>query len=109
VTTWSVNAKAKTKRGNWDDQTMFDSKAGGPQGDLSDINIPFDLCKLPNGAKAVNAAAMITYDIDSGGDLRTIENMCSDDPNTRDVIEPAGIKLSPADIEAIYTLCMLPQ
>lgn len=105
VTLWSVNALAKTERGNWGNQVRFDFAAGGPETDLQPIDIMFDLCELPPGAKAVNADAMITYDIDSGGGPRDIENMCSDDPNTDDVEEPAGIKLSPADREAISSLC----
>ena len=100
VTAWNVKALAKTGRGNWDNQVMFDSASGGPEADLSDIVVAFDLCKLGSDAKAVNAAASITYEINSGGDPRTIENMCSDDPATEEV-EPAGIKLSPADLDAI--------
>ena len=106
VKLWNVRALAKTERGNWDYQEMFGALAGGPEADLSDIEIMFDLCELDgSGAKAVNAAASITYDIDSGGDPRTIENMCSDDPTTEEV-EPAGIKLSPADLDAISNLCL---
>ena len=60
VTMWSVNALAKTERGNWGHQVMFDSASGGPETDLQPIDIMFDLCELPPGAKAVNAAAMIT-------------------------------------------------
>ena len=106
VILWSVDALAKTGRGNWDSQVMFGSADGGPEGDLSDIVVgPFNLC-LVHDAKAVNAAASITYDKDSSGnDLRTIDNMCSDDPTTEEV-EPAGIKLSPADLDAISILCL---
>ena len=76
-----------------------------PHMELGDIVVgPFNLC-LVHDAKAVNAAASITYDKDSSGnDLRTIDNMCSDDPTTEEV-EPAGIKLSPADLDAISILC----
>ena len=106
VKLWNVEAWAKIGRGNWDNQVMFDALAdGGPEGDLLPIVVgPFNLCLLPEGAKAVNAAATITYDFDSGDDERTIENMCSDDPET-DEVEPAGIKLSPADLVAINALC----
>jgi len=104
VTVWNVMGLAKTARGNWDNQVMFDSASGGAPGDLNDIVVPFDLCNLPIDAKAVNAAASITYEYSGGGYPNTINNMCSDDPTTGE-IEPAGIKLSPDDLLAIGYLC----
>jgi len=54
-------------------------------------------------ARALNAEVSVTY----GPPSRTVNNRCSDDPTTGEV-EPAGIKLSPADLDAIDALCMLP-
>jgi hypothetical protein len=93
VTFWGIDALAKTETGNWSNQITFDADSDIDPGNLDDIARTFDISGLPAGAKAVNASVTVTYDSDDpGGDLRTIENMCSDDPNTG-VVEPSGIKL----------------
>ena len=60
-------------------------------------------------ARAVNGLAEVTYGKDDGAggvsDERTISNRCSDDLSTEDVIEPSGIKLTAADLEAIDAAC----
>jgi len=128
VAAWSVDALAKTGRGNWDNQEKFAGTS------LSGLSLPvpttigpvsFSLCVLqpPSGvyqyyainplveeAKGLNAMAATTYgrlnqDTWAVEDQRTIMNMCSDDPETLDVVEPSGIKLTPQDIELIAAAC----
>ena len=123
VTAWSITALAKTERGPWANQPDFGSESQtglrlpvpveiGP--------IPFSLCVLNEfkeyvinpviaDAKGLNAMAEVTYgraDGDEVVDQRTIMNMCSDDPETLDIEEPSGIKLTPADIKAIKDACL---
>lgn len=71
----------------------------------------FSLCDPAGGirselvdARAINASTSVTYGPNGG----TITNRCSDDPATEDVIEPSGIKLTPADLAAIDAACPAP-
>ena len=128
VTEWSIDALAKIGPGNWDNQEKF---AGASMSGLS-LPVPttigpvsFSLCVLqpPSGAyqyyainpvveeaKGLNAMAATTYgrlnqDTWVVEDQRTIMNMCSDDTETLDVVEPSGIKLTSQDIELIAAAC----
>jgi hypothetical protein len=101
VTAWSVEAWAKTERGNWDNQVImfggdadYDASMSVPKGGMATISAD-PIAFIPGDDwKAVNANSKITYMIegDSNIEERTITNWCSDDPNTEEV-EPAGIKL----------------
>lgn len=103
VTSATVDALAKTK-GNWNNIVAFDTQSGAVNG-LNDIVVDFDLCDSSVTTKAVNAEALIVYTAKEGAEPRNIENRCSDDLDTIDVVEPAGIKLSPDDLMAINTAC----
>lgn len=123
VTAWSIDALAKTGTGNWDNQEKFaDSSLGGLSLAMPATIGPerFSLCVNAGGyyiidpviaaAKGLNAMAATTYgrlnqDKLVVEDQRTIMNMCSDDPETLDVVEPSGIKLTPEDIELIAAAC----
>jgi hypothetical protein len=84
-----------------------------------EISVLFSLCEgtspdfvinpLIEGAKGLNATTEIEYGKADGAggvtDVRTIANMCSDDPETDPEVEPSGIKLSAGDIAAITTAC----
>ena len=103
---------AKVGKGNWGNQQPFDMAAGDFVGlvfDYAESHASLDLCQLKDlgildYSKAVNVMATINYDRDSGGDPKSISNMCSDDLTT-DVVEPDGIALTGAMIAAIEAGC----
>ena len=103
VTAATVNALAKGT-GNWNNVVAFDTQSGDVDG-LNEIVVDFDLCGLPDTTKAVNAEALIVYTAKEGAEPRNIENRCSDDLETTDVVEPGGIKISPDDLILINENC----
>ncbi len=126
VSAWSIDALAKDDVGNWGNQAIIgNASASGLSTPVPTTIGPvaFSLCvadglggfvinPVVEGAKALNAMADTTYgrlnlDTLAVEDQRTIMNMCSDDPETVDVVEPSGIKLSDADIADIAAACLL--
>ena len=111
VSAYEVSALAKVAAGNWDNQQVFatlgqtGTNVAVPAGGMVTIPVSFSLCTDKNinpivdGSKGLNASAKTSYG--SG----TVMNMCSDDPNTVDVVEPSGIKLSFNDINDIINTC----
>ena len=112
VNAYDITALAKVATGNWENQKALTPSisASGlvlpvPPGGVLQIPVLFSLCKDkaidPDvaQAKGLNAAAKTTY---NDG---TVFNMCSDDPNTLDVVEPSGIKLTANDINDIDNAC----
>jgi len=97
---------AKTGKGNWSNQFSFQTVPGDFTGTVYgsvDINASFDLCLLKgivDDVKALNVEATIMFDRDTGGDLKTLQNMCGDDPAT-EMVEPMGIALTSAMAKAI--------
>jgi hypothetical protein len=111
VSAYEVSALAKVAAGNWDGQEVLDTKgqtgvslAIAPAGMIT-IPVSFSLCKdgtinpIVGSSKGLNAMAKTTY---GNG---TVVNMCSDDLNTLDVVEPSGIKLSFNDLNDITNAC----
>jgi len=120
----SFQGLAKVGKGNWKesnwDNTIVPFQLGygdfdGPVYGSAAINavhddpdtgekmIPgLDLCVLKgvDNLKAVNVMATIIYDRVGGGDEKTLQNMCGDDPATEE-IEPMGIALTDAMLSAI--------
>ena len=82
------------------------------------ITETFSLCAATGGirdellnARTLNGLATVTYGkVSESGvdDVRTVNNRCSDDPKTLNVIEPSGIKLSREEIDAIDVACVVP-
>jgi hypothetical protein len=112
VRQWSISALAKTDSGKWSaldqfaqaGETLSPGTAVPPTG-LS-IKRSFPLCSLPDNTRGLNAMATVVYGLQGGGgESRTVMNMCSDDPETFDVIEPSGVKLSANDLNDIAMLC----
>jgi len=114
VTAYEVTPLAKVGPGNWDNQQVFAPAVGATGTALSIASggmititrdLSFSLCTDKNinpivgSSKGLNAMAKTTY---GNG---TVVNMCSDDPNTLDVVEPSGIKLSFNDINDITNAC----
>lgn len=112
VSAYEVSALAKVQAGNWDNQYLLETKGNNvtpvtvPPGGMVTIPVSFSLCTLDKNlnpivgsAKGLNAMAKTTY---GNG---TVLNMCSDDPNTLDVVEPSGIKLSANDINDLTNTC----
>lgn len=114
VSGYEVSPLAKVATGNWkgDNQMVFTTpvKVDGvpqtvPPGSMITIPASFSLCEnkdinpIVGGSKGLNASSKTTY---NDG---TVMNMCSDDLNTLDVVEPAGIKLSASDINDIANVC----
>jgi hypothetical protein len=109
VRQWSIAALAKTDSGKWSslDQFAYASATPSPAPAApTTIKQSFSLCSLPDGTKGLNAMATVVYGLQGGaGENRTVMNMCSDDPETLDVVEPSGIKLSFNDLNDIAALC----
>ena len=118
VTDWNIDASLLERGvpGNqW--QTFASEGQSGQIGVPVTIKRVFDLCAMTGGilsvlddARTLNGLAEVTYGKSDGtggvsGPLRTINNRCSDDPETLDVVEPSGIKLSPEELEAIDAAC----
>lgn len=114
VTAYSISALAKTQTGNWESQEAFAviNKSGLTQAVPATIKESFSLCsggainEIVGRSKGLNAMATTTYMADETGESRTVMNMCSDDPATLDVIEPAGIKLTGNDLNDISNACL---
>ena len=111
VSAYEVSALAKVAAGNWDGQELLETKgqtgislAVAPAGMIT-IPVSFSLCKdgtinpIVGSSKGLNAMAKTTY---GNG---TVVNMCSDDLNTLDVVEPSGVKLSFNDLNDITNAC----
>lgn len=115
VTEYSIAALAKTDAGNWSNQTKFSEvreQFASPYRPVpTTISASFSLCTGKDinptifDAKGLNAMASTTYASSNGSDPRTVMNMCSDDLDTLDVVEPAGIKLTANDINDISNAC----
>lgn len=118
VSAWDIDfsyLERGTPGNNW--QTFASDGQGGVQiGVPVTLSSTVSLCAALGGirpelinARAVNGLAEVTYGKDDGAggvsDERTISNRCSDDLSTEDVIEPSGIKLTAADLEAIDAAC----
>ncbi len=120
VSAWNVDA-SYLERGEPGNQWQTFQSAGESGVQLSvptTISSTFSLCAATGGirpelvdARALNGLTLITYGKDDGAggvaDTRNINNKCSDDPETLEVIEPAGIKLTEADIYFIDVACAL--
>ena len=120
VTNWNIDASFLERgvRGNqW--QTFASEGQSGQLGVPVTITSTFDLCAVTGGilpelknARTLNGLAEVTYGKSDGaggvnGFLRTINNRCSDDPKTLDVVEPSGIKLSRNEVADIDAACSL--
>lgn len=111
VSAWDITAVHRDRGEPGNASSPFGSASAGflTEGVPFTVSRTFSLCDgdaLRNDlteARALNAEVSVTY----GPPSRTVNNRCSDDPTTEEV-EPAGIKLSPADLDAIDYLCTLP-
>lgn len=118
VTGSTFNGLAKNTTGNWGKQWPFDTaygdftggvpyvqaiNAGHVDPDTYEFIAGLDLCEIPDyvldKVKAVNVMATIFYQDGM------VQNMCGDNPDTIDVIEPDGIALTAYDIAAIRRNC----
>jgi hypothetical protein len=110
VSAWDITAVHRDRGEPGNTSYTFGSASAGSltEGVPFTVSRTFSLCdgvELRNDlneARALNAEVSVTY----GPPSRTVNNRCSDDPTTEEV-EPAGINLSPADLDAINYLCML--
>jgi hypothetical protein len=121
VSAWNVDA-SYLERGIPGNQWQTFASAGESGLQLSvptTITSSFSLCAALGGirpelvdARALNALVEIQYGKNDGyggiADTRTINNKCSDDSETLDVLEPAGIKLTEADLALIDAACPVP-
>ena len=118
VSVWKIKASYLERgvRGNQWQTLMSDEQSGLQLPVPVMVGSKFSLCAAGGGirselenARALNGLATITYGKDDGyggvADERTINNRCSDDPQTLDVVEPSGIKLTRSDIAAIDAAC----
>ena len=112
LTSYDINGLAKTVPGKWvDDRDTFATKSSvfTPATDVRSHTESFNLCGLDlDSVKGLNASASISYRLNGGAindETRTITNMCSDDPATIDLVEPAGIKLTSELIANIEAKC----
>ena len=111
VSAWGIAAVHRDRGEPGNASSTFGSASASflTEGVPFTVSHTFSLCNgdaLRNDlteARALNAEVSVTY----GPPSRTVNNRCSDDPTTVEV-EPAGIKLSPADLEAINALCNWP-
>ena len=116
VTAWNIDFSYLTRGvpGNQWQTFSSDSEGGIQLGVPVTITSTSSLCAFGGGiraelddARAINGLAEVTYGTQRGTsvvDERTIRNRCSDDPMT-EAIEPAGIKLTAADLAAIDAAC----
>lgn len=106
--------KNRANRGNTTtpiDDLGLSSDTNTPVNSGLTITQTFPLCDslgdLPSDLRSINAEVSVSYGKDDGAggiaDTRTIMNRCSDDPETEDVIEPAGIKVN---YDELATACV---
>ena len=116
VDAWAIVAVYKNRGNRGNTTTPFDGDSSAENitvGEGATIERSFDLCAslgaLPTDLRAISANTSVTYGKDDGADgvtdTRTIMNSCSDDPETEDVIEPAGIKVN---YDELATACAAP-
>lgn len=121
VDAWAIDAVYKNRGTRGNTTTPFDGDSSSAVnitvGEGVMIERSFDLCAalvatppLPTDLRAISANTSVTYGKEDDGadgvtDTRTIMNSCSDDPETEDVIEPAGIKVN---YDELATACAAP-